>query len=182
MEQEDVIRDKVRIGGVDYRYGEEDMNKEIGGELLNRGWSLGTVESCTGGYIGKYLTGKEGSSEYYKGGLIVYSNDLKERLLGIMLGLIEEYGVVSREVVEEMARRGRERLCVDGCLGTTGWIEREGMGVCVMGEVWYGWILKGGMAMSQKYRIEGLDREEVRSKMVYFGLNLLRLSLKEFKG
>lgn len=80
------------------------MSKKIGLLLKSRGLWLATAESCTGGLLGHLITNVAGSSEYYLGGFITYSNDTKERWLGVANSTLKAQGAVSRETVLEMAK------------------------------------------------------------------------------
>lgn len=82
--------------------------------------TIGTAESCTGGLIGAALTTISGSSKSYLGGLIVYSNGLKGKLLNIPPGMIHKYGAVSRHVARVMAKNTIEALNVDLAVSVTG--------------------------------------------------------------
>jgi nicotinamide-nucleotide amidase len=85
-----------------------------------RGWTLATAESCTGGLIAAALTGIPGSSEVLAGGIVAYSNEVKVEQLDVPAELIEEHGAVSAEVAEAMAGGARERLGVDVGVAVTG--------------------------------------------------------------
>jgi PncC family amidohydrolase len=91
------------------------------GELLRkRNLHLATAESCTGGLIGHRLTNVPGSSDYYLGGVIAYSNQIKMNQLGVMVGTLEKFGAVSQETVLEMARGVRQRLQAEIGLSVSG--------------------------------------------------------------
>ena len=94
-----------------YGYDDETISSVIGKLLNQKGATVATAESCTGGLIGNMITEVSGSSAYYKGGIVAYSNELKERLLGVRHETLEQYGAVSEETAIEMAR---------GCLAVTG--------------------------------------------------------------
>ena len=94
-----------------YGYDDDTISSAIGKMVNHRCASLATAESCTGGLIGNLITETAGSSAYYKGGIIAYSNELKERLLGVRHETLEQYGAVSEQTAIEMAR---------GCLAATG--------------------------------------------------------------
>ena len=94
--------------------------QEIGDLLKKRGLTLGTVESATGGLISHLITGISGSSDYYMGSIISYSNDVKMRLAGVRKETLDRYGAVSSQVAEEMADGGRKALRVDICVADTG--------------------------------------------------------------
>jgi PncC family amidohydrolase len=86
------------------------------GKLL----TIGTVESATGGRIADRITNVAGSSYYFKGSVVAYSNEVKIALLGVRKKTIENYGAVSEQTAQEMARGGRKLLNVDICISDTG--------------------------------------------------------------
>ena len=96
------------------------LEKEIGDLLRQKGLTLGTVESATGGLISHLITNVPGSSDYYKGSITAYSNEIKVKVVGVKEGTINEYGAVSHQVAEEMAQGGKKVLAVDICLADTG--------------------------------------------------------------
>lgn len=96
------------------------IEKEIGDLLRHRGLTLGAVESATGGLISHLITGVPGSSDYFKGSVTAYSNEIKHRLIGVELSTLRKYGAVSPQVAEEMASGGRKALGVDICISDTG--------------------------------------------------------------
>ena len=102
---------KLIIDANIYGYDDETISSVIGKLLNQKGATVATAESCTGGLIGNMITEVSGSSAYYKGGIVAYSNELKERLLGVRHETLEQYGAVSEETAIEMAR---------GCLAVTG--------------------------------------------------------------
>jgi nicotinamide-nucleotide amidase len=88
--------------------------------LRDRGWTIATAESCTGGLLAGRLTKLPGSSDVVEGGIVSYSNAVKEQALGVDPALIAEHGAVSAEVARAMAAGARERLDVDVAISTTG--------------------------------------------------------------
>ncbi len=91
------------------------------GELLRqRGWTLALAESCTGGLVGHRITNVPGSSEYFRGGIVAYANDAKERLLGVRHQTLIAHGAVSRETALEMARGARLALGAEVGVAITG--------------------------------------------------------------
>lgn len=106
----------------DLIFGEDVSSLEeiVGKSLLQRKMTLTTAESCTGGYIGHLITSIPGSSDYYKGGVVAYSNSLKEAFLGVDPQALEEHGAVSEIVAKQMAEGVRERTGSDFGLATTG--------------------------------------------------------------
>ncbi len=93
---------------------------EIGEQLRRRGLTLGAVESATGGLISHLVTNVPGSSDYYKGSVTSYSNEVKVGLVGVKPETLQKYGAVSTQVAEEMAAGGQKLLGVDICIADTG--------------------------------------------------------------
>ena len=96
------------------------VEEEVGRLLRHQGLTLGVVESATGGLISHRITDVSGSSDYYKGSITAYSNEIKIRVVGVRKDTIEKHGAVSHQVAEEMAAGGRKALNVDICLADTG--------------------------------------------------------------
>jgi PncC family amidohydrolase len=92
----------------------------IGGLLRARGATLATAESCTGGLIGSLLTDVSGSSDYYEGGVICYSNQVKHQVLGVAQQTLDTVGAVSAETALQLARGVRRLLHTDYALSVTG--------------------------------------------------------------
>lgn len=98
----------------------ESIQRIIGKQLIEKGLTVSTAESCTGGGIAARLTSVAGSSAYVRGGVVAYQNDVKEDLLGVDAGTIYKYGVVSEETVVEMAKGAMKSLKTDCSMATTG--------------------------------------------------------------
>ncbi len=98
----------------------------VGEHLQARGLTLAVAESCTGGLLGHWITEVPGSSHYFVGGIIAYSNEVKQRLLGVPETVLEQHGAVSRPCAQAMARGVRERcqahlgISVTGIAGPSG--------------------------------------------------------------
>lgn len=91
------------------------------GKLLRKGsYTLSTAESCTGGYLAHLITSIPGSSDYFKGSIIAYSNDIKQQVLGVSPFTLEQYGAVSEATVIEMAQGVRDLMKTDFALATSG--------------------------------------------------------------
>jgi len=88
--------------------------------LQQKGLTIGTVESATGGLIAHLLTNVPGSSAVFKGSVIAYSNEVKIKVVGVKPASIAVYGAVSSQVAKEMARGGKKLLDVDICVADTG--------------------------------------------------------------
>jgi nicotinamide-nucleotide amidase len=113
--------DKVRplIGDIIWGYDNETLEGIVGGLLSEKGLTLATMESCTGGLLANTITDVPGSSGYFKGGFVTYTNEAKIAN-GVDSDLIARRGAVSREVAAGMARAARERLKADIGIGITG--------------------------------------------------------------
>jgi len=96
------------------------LEQAVGQLLQQKGLTLGVVESATGGLISHLITNIPGSSEYYKGAITAYSNEVKIKIVGVKATTIAKYGAVSPQVAREMAQGGRKLLGVDICLADTG--------------------------------------------------------------
>lgn len=94
--------------------------EEIGMLLKTKKLSLSTAESCTGGGIAALVTSVPGSSEYFNGGIVAYSNEVKMSLLHVSAETLEKYGAVSRETVTEMVKGAMETLKTDCAVATSG--------------------------------------------------------------
>lgn len=127
---------------------------------------LATAESCTGGWIAKLLTDIPGSSDWFEGGVVAYSYQAKEALLGVQPQTLEQHGAVSQEAVTEMvsgvlARFGSGvAVAVTGIAGPGGGTDDKPVGT-----VWLGWKRRGGYAHSALCHFEG-DRDAVRRQTV----------------
>lgn len=152
--------------------------RSLAAELLNisreRGVTVATVESCTGGLVCGALTAISGSSSMVMGGLVTYSNEAKVALAGVPLALIETYGAVSEQVARAMAQGGRERLdahlavSVTGIAGPDGGSEAKPVGL-----VHFACASRSGVLHREKrFGVKG--RDEIRRLSVLEALDLLR--------
>jgi nicotinamide-nucleotide amidase len=108
------------LGADIYGEGKDTLQELIGSLLVERNLTLGTAESCTGGYIAHLLTSVAGSSRYFQGSIVSYSNEIKERELGVQHQTLVDNGAVSEAVVREMAEGGKAKLGVDVCVAVSG--------------------------------------------------------------
>jgi nicotinamide-nucleotide amidase len=109
-----------RLGNLVYGNGDTNLSKAIGGLLRERNETIGTAESCTGGYASHLITSVPGSSDYYLGSVIPYAYELKTSLLDISEDMLNTYGAVSEEVVTAMAEGVRRKLGVTWSIATSG--------------------------------------------------------------
>lgn len=103
-----------------YGFDEASLEKIIGELLTKKGQTIATAESCTGGNLAKMITSIPGSSTYFKGAIIAYSNEVKMNFLAVSEENLSKYGAVSQEVVEQMAIGVRDKLGTDYALATSG--------------------------------------------------------------
>ena len=103
-----------------YGYDDETFASVIGKLLIERGATLATAESCTGGQLGHRITEVAGASAYYLGGVVAYSNDIKEQLLGVHTDTLTQYGAVSAQTAEAMAIGCRRLFQTNYAIATTG--------------------------------------------------------------
>ena len=115
------------------------LEKLIGDLLRERGWTVSIAESCTGGLVCDRITEVPGSSDYFEGGMVNYSNESKEKHLGVPLGEIERYGAVSSQVAKKMAQGVLKTfnttfgLSTTGVAGPTGGTKRSPVGRVFIG-------------------------------------------------
>jgi nicotinamide-nucleotide amidase len=103
-----------------YGFDEEDLAQSVGKLLVSQNKTIALAESCTGGFLAHCFTQHSGSSEYLKGSLVAYSNDIKINILGVKPETIEEYGAVSEQTVLQMAENVRKLFKTDVGIATSG--------------------------------------------------------------
>ena len=148
----------------------------VGANLLDAERRLVTAESCSGGWIGKVLTDIPGSSAWYLGGVVVYSNVLKQSLLGVHTSTLSAHGAVSETTAREMAIGALETLGGHMAVAVTGIAGPDGAqpGKPV-GTVWFGWAWRAGDEIETRVALETFkgDREAVRRQSVHRALSEL---------
>ncbi len=165
-----------RLGQWTYSESGETID-EVVAELLDER-TVAVAESCTGGLLGARLSDRPGSSAYFRGGVVAYSDQAKRDLLGVSPGLIAEHGAVSPEVAEAMAdgalqRFGADAACaITGIAGPGGGSERKPVGyVCFCAK------LATGEVLPRDIVVPG-DRPDVRDRSAVIALHLLRYLLQ----
>ena len=109
-----------RLGSFVYGADDDKMEEIVGRELSARGLAAATAESCTGGLVASRLTDVAGSSEYVKGGIVSYTDEVKAKALGVSPEILSEYGAVSEPTARAMAEGARRALGADVAVSTTG--------------------------------------------------------------
>lgn len=97
------------------------ISRQIGDILYASGLTIGTAESCTGGRISEAIIAIPGSSDYYKGGIVAYTDEVKERILGVPHEILEEYTAVSEDVARQMVLGTINTIDVDFAIASTGY-------------------------------------------------------------
>ncbi|HEU0076333.1 MAG TPA: CinA family nicotinamide mononucleotide deamidase-related protein, partial [Longimicrobiaceae bacterium] len=167
-------RVRERLGTHLYAVGDEGMEETVGRLLRERGVTLAVAESCTGGLIGHRLTEVPGSSEYFLMGVVSYSNDAKERLLGVRPETLRGSGAVSTQAAEEMAAGIRRLSGADLGLATTG-IAGPGGGTPdkPVGTVCVALAWEGG-SWSRRYDLGERSRDWVKGMTAQTALDRVR--------
>lgn len=152
----------------------QDLAHAVAGLFTQRGTSLVTAESCSGGWIAKTLTDIPGSSNWFECGVVAYSYEAKEALLGVRPEALEQFGAVSREIAIEMVSGALARYGASMAVAVTG-IAGPGGGTAdkPVGTVWIGWKRRGGYAQAELFHFDG-DREAVRRQTVAAALRGIR--------
>lgn len=140
--------------------------ERLAAALRERGWTLCTAESCTGGWMAKCCTDIPGSSDWYHGGYVSYSYDAKEQQLGVIHDDLVEHGAVSEEIASQMALGARRGSRADITVSATG-IAGPGGGMPnkPVGMVCFAWSVKGGRIVTDSAVFDG-DRAAVRLQTV----------------
>jgi nicotinamide-nucleotide amidase len=156
-----------------FGFEDETLTGNIGKLLKQRNQTVGTAESCTGGNIAHFFTSDAGSSDYFKGSVVAYSNEVKEKVLGVPVRMLIEQGAVSADVVEAMAEGARKVLGVDYAVATSGVAGPSGgTPEKPVGLVWIAVAGPEGV-VSKKYNF-GNDRGRNIVRSSQSALNLLR--------
>ncbi|WNL44798.1 CinA family protein [Dyella sp. BiH032] len=155
------------------------LAREVADATLAAKLMLVTAESCTGGWIAKTLTDLPGSSAWFDAGVVTYSYEAKEALLGVNPRTLERTGAVSEETVLEMVSGALARfgagvaVAVTGIAGPSGGTPEKPVGT-----VWIGWKRRGGYAHGRLFHFDG-DREAIRRQTVAAALVGVRKALTD---
>ncbi len=159
-----------------FGYETDQLESLIGELLVQKNKTLSTAESCTGGFIAHKITSVPGSSRYYMGSVLPYSNDLKTGLLKVDPELIAKHGAVSQEVVTQMAELARKMLKTDYAIATSGIAGPSGgSDLKPVGTVWIG---IAGPEKTKAWKVQlGSNRLRVITETALHALNGLRKEL-----
>ena len=167
---------KGRLGQVVFGEDDQTLAGIVGQMLAERGQTIATAESCTGGMIGQLVTAESGSSVYYLGGVIAYANEVKSRDLAVAADLLEQHGAVSGPVAEAMAAGCRDRFGSDWAVSTTGIAgPTGGTAEKPVGLVYISVAGPGGVCASEHHFIG--PRDVVRTRAARAAVNELRQAM-----
>lgn len=157
-----------------FGFDDDNLGVALGRMLVESGKTLALAESCTGGNIAHFMTSNAGSSAYFKGGVVAYSNEIKNRLLEVPTELLESFGAVSQEVAEAMALGAQKALNTDYAVSTTGIAGPDGgSDEKPVGTVWI--TVAGPSGVTSKKYIFKHNRERNIIRTTHTALNLLRI-------
>ena len=143
------------------------LSEALVAELAAAGKMVSTAESCTGGWIAKAITDVPGCSEWFSGGFVTYSNELKRQQFNIASEILQQQGAVSQPVVEAMAKGALEKsdghvaIAVSGIAGPDG-----GSGEKPVGTVWFAWARIVPQILESRCEVLSGDRTQVRHAAV----------------
>lgn len=159
-----------------------ELIREIAEHLISEGAKISTAESCTAGYVSKILTSLPGSSNYFEGSIISYSNESKVNVLGVEQDLIDNYTEVSPQVAHRMAEKVKEVMNTKYSIATTGYADPNGYGTeeNPAGTVYV------AISTPQKTIVKRLDLKESRYRNVYLatieGLEMMNDFIKNHQA
>lgn len=164
------------LGNYIFGFDNQSLEEVVGNMLRSNHLTLAVAESCTGGMLGEIITSVAGSSDYFKGGIISYDGEIKEKLLGVPQEMMMQYGQVSEQVASEMARSVRKKcnsnigLSITGIAGPGGGSQEKPVGLVYIA------LADEQQAIVQKHQLFR-DRQTIRLRSARRALNMLRLHL-----
>ena len=144
--------------------------KNIATVLLQKKWLLCSAESCTGGWLAKSCTDLSGSSSWFDGGFVTYSDQAKQNLLGVKQTVLKQYGAFSEEAVIAMAEGALQHSTANISVAITGIAGPSGATIGKpIGTVWFAWAIKDFNVTTKLHHFSG-DRETIRRQAVIIAL------------
>lgn len=148
----------------------EKLVEKLAKHCLDNKIKIATAESCTGGWLAHAIVSVAGSSQWYDGGVVSYSNEMKESLLNVPIVVIEKEGAVSQTVAELMAEGVLQHCHADIAVAITGIAGPDGgTDDKPVGTVWFAWAHRNGEVNSRQELFSG-DRTLVREQAIKFAL------------
>ena len=175
-----IVRELCEILGDDvYGVDVDSIEHAVVNLLAKQGKKLAVAESCTGGLIAKRLVDRPGASAVFDCGVVSYSNDIKEKVLGVRIETLEKYGAVSSQTAAEMAEGTLKLSGADIAVSVTGIAGPDGgTPEKPVGTVWYGIADKNGVkTFKNVVSRDGADRNYIREYAASYALNLVRKHL-----
>lgn len=161
-----------------YGYEQDELEQVISKLLSERGQTLATAESCTGGYVSHLITSVPGSSSYFVGGVVSYSNEVKSKQLGVLFETLNQFGAVSEQTIVEMAEGVRKTLSADYGIATSGIAGPDGgTPDKPVGTVWIA-VASPQRTFTRKLQLGGFRQQIIHNATVAL-LNLLRKEILE---
>ena len=145
--------------------------------FVEKGRTLGCVESFTGGLFAREMTKIPGASKFFKGGIVSYATEEKIRIVGVNENTIKQFGVVSQEVAGEMCSHGKYLLNVDYCVSFTGNAGPDALEGKPVGEIYIG-VCAYDLARIQRFQLTG-TRDEIQNKAIELAIEMLNIMLLE---
>ena len=171
---------EAKLGSLVFGHGDETLSARVGQLARSKGQRIATAESCTGGLVARMVTDIAGASNWYVGGWITYSNEMKTRELGVSAELIDREGAVSEAVALAMAEGALQRSGSDWAVSLTGVAGPDGgTPEKPVGTVWIGLCRRDGerrITKAERFQFAG-TRDIIRDRAAKTALNLLRLEL-----
>jgi nicotinamide-nucleotide amidase len=164
---------QATLGDAIFTASGEAMEEVIGRQLRESGRTIAVAESCTAGMLGMHITRVPGSSSYFLGGILCYSNEAKMELCGVPPELLQKHGAVSAEVAEALALGVRDvlhssiGLSITGIAGPGGGTAEKPVGLVYIG-------ISDGTHTESRFRVMPGDRESIRERSTYLALSWLR--------
>lgn len=181
--EETAERIEHRLGAIVFGRDEQTIQRSLAKLLQQRGASVATAESCTGGLVGKIITDMPGSSDVYAGGWVTYNNRMKVEQLGVDEALIAEHGAVSASVARAMAQGAAGRsgadlaIAVTGIAGPGGGSEEKPVGTVWIAIAWRDPSQRDAFQTDAVLLDLAGDREKIRDRAAKSAIQLLRLHL-----
>lgn len=153
------------------------LSQEIGSILPKKRLTLSVCESCTGGMLGSIITQIPGSSKYFLGGIIAYSNDSKKRIVGVRSNVLKQYGAVSPEVAAEMAQGVQKvfksdiGIGITGIAGPSGGSKKKPVGLVYIS------LFTKKRILIKKLLLQG-SRDQIRKRVCEEALSLVKCSVQ----
>ena len=163
-----------------FGFDDDNLARSIGRMLVSSSKTLAVAESCTGGNIAQVITSNPGCSAYFKGGVVAYSNEIKNKMLKVPEEILSKYGAVSQQVAEAMAIGTRAELNSDYSIATTGIAGPDGgTEEKPVGTVWI--AVAGPSGVQSKMYIFKHNRERNIIRSTQTSLNMMRIFIQNEK-